>query len=157
MGTSGGEVAAAQLEVGAQAEGHVRVVGGDRPQRLGGGDIRPVPVADGEQGLDAIGSQDRVVHSVGSNRGEPLLSDLGRLCRPSEHRQHVGERDVDDLQRMRVTNPLGELQCLAKPGEALVGAAEIREVAAQRYQHSHLDIVSADHAREFERLLAGGQ
>ena len=119
MGACGVELTAAELEVGTQAQRHVWVVGGHRAKRVGAGLIGSVPFADREQGLDPVRSQDGVVRPVGTHRGEPRLSGLGGLSWPSEHRQHVGERDVGLLQCKRVANLLGDLEGLVELRETL--------------------------------------
>ena len=95
-----------------------------------------------------------MVRPVGAQGGEPRLPDLGGLPWASEHRQRVGERDVGLLQCERVVDSPGELDGLIELGEALVGATEIGEVAADRDERPDLDVGRADQARELERLLA---
>ena len=154
MGACGVELTAAELEVGTLAQRHVWVVRGHRAKRVGAGLIGSVPFAEREQGLDPVRCQDGVVRPIGTHRGEPRFSCLGGLPGPSEHRQHVGERDVGLLQCNRVANLLGDLEGLVELREALLGATEIGKVAAERAEHSDFDIARADHAGELERLLA---
>ena len=94
MGACGVELTSAELEVGALAQWHVWVVGGHGAKGVGAGLIRAVPFADREERLDPVRDQDGVVRPVGAHRGDPGFSCLGGLSWPSEHRQHVGERDV---------------------------------------------------------------
>jgi hypothetical protein len=88
-------------------------------------------------------------HGIEARRSEPR-----RLCRPSHHRQHVSERDVRSVQRQGISTLLGELQGLPHPREALVGAAEIGEIAAEHLERPELCRTRADRARELECLLA---
>ena len=84
-----------------------------RARRVGAGVVGPVPFADRQQRLDPVRREDGDVDPVPAHRGEPLLADLGGLSWPSEHRQHVGDRDVDPVEGMRVADSLGDL---AGPG-----------------------------------------
>ena len=154
MRAGGGELAAADLEIGAEHEGHVRVVGGDRPKRGGARVVRPVPLPDREQGLDPVRGQHGVVRLVCAHCLEPFLPEPRRLGRPPEHREHVGERDVRSMQSQWVSELLGELQGLPELRETLVAAAEIREAAAEHRERPALRLPRADGARERERLLA---
>ena len=100
--TGGVKATAAELEVGAEHERHVRVVGGHRAQRGGARTVRRVPFADGQQRFDPVRGQNRVVGLVPAQRGEAFLGELRRRLWPAEHRQRVGEGDVGAVQRVGV-------------------------------------------------------
>ena len=154
MRAGGVELAAADLEIGAEHEGHVRVVGADHPKRGGARVVRPVPLPDREQGLDPVRGQHGAVRLVRAHCLEPFLPEPRRLGRPTEHREHVGERDIRPVQSRWVSELLGALQGLLELRETLVAAAEIGEAAAQHCERPALRLPRADRARERERLLA---
>ena len=133
----------------------MRVVGGDRPNapwrsRVSARSHSPIA---SRASIQFAGST-VCVRSVRPHCREPFLSEPRRLARPAEHRQHVGERDVGAVQSPGVADRLGELQGVPELREALVAAAEVREVAAERRERPDLGLLRADRARELERLLA---
>src|SRR6266540_4882572 len=75
----------------------------------------------------------RVVLSIPYRRtaSSPRSPDPCRLSRPSQHRQHVGERDVRVQERKWIAALLGELECPPELRDALVGAAEVGQVSAE--------------------------
>jgi hypothetical protein len=150
--TGGLEATAAELEVGADHERHVRVVGGHRTQRGRARTVRRVPLADGQQRFDPIRGQNRVVGFVASQRGEAFLGKLRRRSWPAEHRQRVGEGHVGAVQGVGISG--GELDRLRQVREAVVTPAQVCEVAAERRQRSQLRLARAHPASELEGLLA---
>ena len=68
------EVAAAELDVRAQHERHVRVVGGDRAQRLQTGALGGVPLPDRHEGFDPVRRKHGVLDPVTAEGVEPCLS-----------------------------------------------------------------------------------
>ena len=123
-------------------------------ERVGAGVVGSVPFADCQQRLDPIRREDGDVDPVPAHRGKPLLADLGGLPWPSDHREHVGDRDVDPVESMRIADSLGALQCLVEEGEAIVGATEVGEAVAERRQGADLHVDGTDLTGERERLLA---
>ena len=113
-----------------------------------------IPVADGEQRLDLVGHQHRGIGAVAADGREPLSSHPRRLPGPAEHGQHVGEGDVHPLQGHRIADFPGEPHGLAEPGQALLAAAEVGEVAAELGERPQLGRSRPGRPRERERLLA---
>ena len=84
----GVEVAAADLELCAVDERHVRPVGGDGAERGGADAVGLVPLAARDQGLDLVGDERACVDARnGATRRAAAAASSGRLPRPSEHRQ----------------------------------------------------------------------
>ena len=150
----GVEVTPADLHVGADDEGHVRIAGGEDAQGSHAGPFGFIPVADREQRLDPVGGEHRIVDAVTADGLEPRLPQPGRLPRPSQHGQHVGEGDVHPLQGHRIADFPGEPHGLPEPGEALVAAAEVGEVAAEHGERPQLGRPCLRRSRELQRLLA---
>ena len=61
-------------------------------------------------------------------------SPIRAASRPSQHHQHVGERDVRMQEREWIAALLGGLECPPELRDALVGAAEVGEVSAEVQQ-----------------------
>ena len=153
----GVEVAAADLDVGADDEEPVREVRGDAAQRGGADAVGLVPVADREQRLGLVRDEQGAVDPVPAERLEPRLPQSRRLAGPSQHRQRVGEIDVRAFQADAIADLLGEPQGLPKMRETLLAAAEVGEVAAEHGERSDLRLACADTPSERERLLADRQ
>ena len=94
----GREVAPPELELGAVHEQHVRIVGGDAADRSGTEPVGVVPLAGRDERLDEVGDEHGRVAAVAAHDLEAAAPDLDGLAGPSEHHQHVGERDVGDEQ-----------------------------------------------------------
>ena len=113
-----------------------------------------VPLSDRDEGLDGVREEYRAVDSVRLDELEALRSDPCRLAGPTQHRQHVGERDVRPQNGRRIACLLGELESSPEMPDALVCAADVGEVPAEVRERSELHRVRADLAGERERLLA---
>ena len=149
------EVAAADLELGAQHEQHIGEPGGESADRRRALGLRPVPVADGDQRLDQVGHEHGAAVSVRCL--EPELREPRGLPGPSQHRQCVGGVDVRPVEADAVVDLLGEPYCPAEAGEALLGAAEVRQVGSLCGQRPDLRRAGADSPGERERLLGDRQ
>jgi hypothetical protein len=88
---------------------------------------------------------------------EGRLRHPGRLPRPSQHHQDVGEGDVRLLQALGVLALYGELPGQPERRQALVAAADVGEVDAERRERVELRPVRADGTRERQGLLADRQ
>ena len=126
-------------------EQHVREVRGDAAERGGAERCRPRPTRRSRAAPRCWFATSTVL-SIPYRRIdlEPRLPQSRRLPRPSQHRQHVGEDDVRSFQAEVIADLLGELQGLAKMAEALVGAAEVGEVAAEHGERPDLCLARAD-------------
>jgi hypothetical protein len=157
MGPRGIELAAAELDVGSDDEQRVREARGEAAERGGAEVVGLVPVADPEQRLDLVRDEQGAVDAVPAQRLEPRLPQPRRFPWPSQHDQHVGEVDVRPVQAPVVADLFGELHGVAKMGQALLGAAEVDQVAAEHGERPDLCLAGADIPRERERLLADRQ
>jgi hypothetical protein len=90
----GVEVAAADLQAGAHDEGVVGQVGRHGAECDRADAVGLVPLADRDQGLDLVGDERGLIEPVAVQRLERGRREPRRLAWPSQHRQHVGERDV---------------------------------------------------------------
>ena len=84
VGAGGVELTPADLDVGADDEGHVRIAGAEHAEGSHAGPFGFIPVADGQQRLDLVGHQHRGIGAVAADGREPLGGHPGRLPgRPS--------------------------------------------------------------------------
>ena len=96
------------------------------------------------------------VAAVATHDLEAAAPDLDGLAGPSEHHQHVGERDVGDEQVRGALHRFGQVSRLAQATEPLLGAAEVGEVSAEHVEGTDLDARGADGTRHRQCLLARG-
>ena len=113
------EVPTSELQVGAEHEEHVREVRRDGPDRRRARAVGLVPRADRELRLDGVRDEHGAVDPERAERLEPALARRRRLARPSQHHQHVGERDVRLEQVLDMAGLLGELEHPRETLEAL--------------------------------------
>ncbi len=151
------ELAAADLDAGANREQPVGEARGDAAEGGGAEPVGLVPIADRDQCLDLVRDEQRAVDPVPAHLLEPFLPQSHGLSEPSQHRQHVGEMDPCSLQAEVVADFLGELQGLTKIGEPLLAAAEVGEVGAAHRERPDLRLACADNPSERERLFADRQ
>jgi hypothetical protein len=90
----GVEVAAADLEAGAEDEGLVGQDGRHGTERGRADAVGLVPLAGRHQGLDLVGDERGLIEPVAVQRLAGGRREPRRLARPSQHRQRVGERAV---------------------------------------------------------------
>ena len=148
------EVAAADLELGAVDECLMRPVGSVGAERGDADAVGVVPLADRDQGLDLVGDERDLLDPVAPG-GRPPPPPAGPTPRTSQHRQHVGEKDVRSVQILWNAALLGELQSQPELRKALVTAAEVGEVYSEHRERPKLGPARADRTGELERLLAG--
>ena len=148
------EVAPPQLDVRPEHVKHVGEVGGHGAEGGRAGAVGLLPLAHRDQCLDPVGHEHRRVDSVPAEDVEPLLGQPGRLPWPSEHRQHIRERDVPLEEGQGITGLLGELESPAESPDALVRAADIGEVPTEVLERPALHCRRVDRAGERKRLLA---
>ena len=136
MRPRGLEVAAADLELATSDQHMVGVVRRDGAQRSRAGHVGLGPIAARDQRLDLVADEGGRIERVLVAHGECRRRETGRLPRPPEHHQHVGQVHVRPLQRRWVGALFGEAQRQPQLGKTFFGAAEIGEVRSERRQRA---------------------